>query len=212
MTAGYPSRKGRRGQRKALANRPGHGIIARQVITAVCGMGEEHMINRRRAVALILGALPAAWLLRAAPSYADQAFQRFLPLLVDLDGWQGKKPDGMTMEMPNASMTTATRDYQHGGARLHASVIIGAAAAGALAATRSAMNIQTSDGHVITSTINGLPVTKTFNISQKSGAIMVALGPSALFSVSYNGLAEDDALPLAQKFDWKALQAAAQKQ
>jgi hypothetical protein len=172
----------------------------------------EHMISRRRAVALVFGALPAAWLLRASPSYADQAFQRFLPLLVDLDGWQGKKPDGMTMEMPNANMTTATRDYQHGSAQLHASVIIGAAAAGALAATRSVMNIQTSDGHMITSTINGLPVTKTFNISQKSGAIMVALGPNALFSVSYNGLTEDDALPLAQKFDWKALQAAAQKQ
>jgi hypothetical protein len=26
---------------------------------------------------------------------ADQAFQRFLPLFVDLDGWQGKKPDGI---------------------------------------------------------------------------------------------------------------------
>lgn len=170
------------------------------------------MIDRRRAVGLAFGALSAAWLLRPSPSCADQAFQRFLPLLVDLDGWQGKKPDGMTMEMPNASMTTAVRDYQRGPAQLHASVIIGPAAAGALASTRAAMNIQTSDGHVITSTINGLPVTKTFNISQKSGAILVALGPSALFSVSYNGLTEDDALPLAQKFDWKALQAAAQKQ
>ena len=29
---------------------------------------------------------------------ADQAFQRFLPFLVDLDGWQGKKPEGFSME------------------------------------------------------------------------------------------------------------------
>ena len=71
------------------------------------------------------------------------------------------------------------------------------------------MNIETTDGHVITSTVNGLPVTKTYNIKQKSGAIMVALGASALFSVSYNGMTEDEALPLAQKFDWKAIQAAA---
>jgi hypothetical protein len=170
------------------------------------------MINRRRALGLAFGALTAAWLWQPSPSYADQAFQRFLPLLVDLDGWQGKKPDGMTMEMPNASMTTATRDYQRGTAQLHASVIIGPAAVGALAGTQAVMNIQTSDGHIITSTINGLSVTKTFNISQKSGAIMVALSPSALFSVSYSGLTEDDALPLAQKFDWKALQAAVQKQ
>jgi hypothetical protein len=169
------------------------------------------MINRRRAFGLALEALPAAWLLQSSSARADQAFQRFIPLLVDLDGWQGKKPDGMTMEMPNASMTTATRDYQRGPAQLHASVIIGPAAAGALMSTRAGMNIETSEGHVITSTINGLPVTKTFNTQQKSGAIMVALGPSALFSVSYNGISEDEALPLAQKFDWKALQAAAQQ-
>ncbi len=170
------------------------------------------MINRRRAIGLAFGALPAAWLLRPSACYADQAFKRFLPLLIDLDGWQGKKPDGMTMDMPNASMTTATRDYQRAAAQLHASVVIGPAAAGALAPTQAGMNIQTSDGHMITSTINGLSVTRTFNISQKSGAILVALGPSALFSVSYSGLTEDDALPLAQKFDWKALQAAARQQ
>jgi hypothetical protein len=169
------------------------------------------MINRRRAVGLAFGALPAAWLWQPSSSYADQAFQRFLPLLVDLDGWQGKKPDGLTMAMPNASMTTATRDYQRGAAQLHASVVVGPAAAGALAPTLAGMNIETSDGHIITSKINGLAVTKTFNIKEKSGAILVALSPSALFSVSYNGLTEDEALPLAQKFDWKALQAGAQQ-
>jgi hypothetical protein len=170
------------------------------------------MINRRRAIGLAFTALTAAWLLQPSSSYADQAFKRFLPLLVELDGWQGKKPDGMTMEMPNASMTTATREYQRAAAQLHVSVVVGPAAVGALAATQTGMNIQTSDGHIITSTINGLSVTRTFNIKQKSGAIMVALSPSALFSVSYNGLTEDDALPLAQKFDWKGLQAAAQQQ
>jgi hypothetical protein len=170
----------------------------------------KQMINRRRAVGYALGALPAALLLRATATRAEQMFRRFLPLLIDLDGWEGKKPDGMTMEMPNASMTTATREYQRGSARLHASVIVGPAATGALATTRAGMNIETTDGHVITSTINGLSVTKTFNIRQKTGAIMVALGPNALFSVSYEGLTEDEALPLAEKFDWKALAATAQ--
>jgi len=32
-----------------------------------------------------------------------------------------------------------------------------------------------------------------------------------MFSVSYNSLTEDEALPLAQKFDWKAFQAASQQ-
>jgi hypothetical protein len=141
---------------------------------------------------------------------ADQAFQRFLPLLVDLDGWQGKKPDGMSMEMANMSMTSATRDYQRGPAQVHAGIVIGQAAVGALAPFQAGMNVQTSDGHMITSTMHGPPVIKTFNTPQKSGAIMVALGKEALFSFSYNGITEDEALALAEKFDWKAIQAAAQ--
>ena len=168
------------------------------------------MISRRHAIHLGLAALPSALLLESSAAKADQPFQRFLPLLVDLDGWQGKKPDGMSMEMTGASMTTATRDYRRGSAQLHANVMIGTAAAGALAVTRSAMNIQTSEGHMITSTIGGLPVSRTYNIAQKSGAIIVALGPSAMFSVSYNGITEDEALPLAQKFDSKAIEATAQ--
>ena len=69
-------------------------------------------------------------------AHADQAFQRFLPLFVDLDGWQGKKADGMSLEMPNSSMTTATRDYTRGGAQAHASVMMGQAASGAPGADR----------------------------------------------------------------------------
>ena len=166
------------------------------------------MIDRRAFFAFALAALAAIWL-HPSQAEADPAFKRFLPLLVDLDGWQCKKPDGMSMEMTGANMTTATRDCQRGPAQLHASVMIGPAAAGALGAVVAGMNVETSDGHMISSTINGLKTTKSYNSKDKSGAILVALGESALFSVSYNGLTEDEALPLAQKFDWKAIQAAA---
>jgi hypothetical protein len=141
---------------------------------------------------------------------ADQAFQRFLPLFVELDGWQGKKPDGMSMEMPGTSMTTATRDYTRGSAQAHATVVMGQAATGALAPIQSGMNIQTSDGHMVTATMRGMQVLKSFTTSQKSGALMVALGRDAMFSLSYNGITEDEALALAEKFDWKAMQAATQ--
>lgn len=85
------------------------------------------------------------------------------------------------MEMPNNSMTTATRDYQRGPAQLHVGIVIGQAATGALAPLQTGINIQTSDGHMISSTMHGLPVMKTFNTKQKSGTIMVALGKNALF-------------------------------
>ena len=123
----------------------------------------------------------------------------------------GGKPDGMTMEMSDNSMTTAKRDYTRGAAQLHASVVTGPAAAGALAMTKTGMNIETTEGHMISTTMNGFAVAKSYNTGQKSGAVMVALGPAAMFSVSYNSLTEDEALPLAQKFDWKAFQAASQQ-
>jgi hypothetical protein len=167
------------------------------------------MIHRRGVVSFAWTALAVALFLHSPAANADPAFKRFLPLLIDLDGWTGKKPDGVSMDMPNASMTTATRDYHRASAQLHASVMIGAAAAGALAGALSGMNVETSEGHMLTATIGGMKTTKTYSNKDKSGAILVALGQTALFSVSYNGLTEDEALPLAQKFDWKAIQAAA---
>jgi hypothetical protein len=166
------------------------------------------MSKLRHAMFCLVMALTMLWLPSSAR--ADQAFQRFLPLFVDLDGWQGKKADGMSMEMSNASMTTATRDYSRGPAQAQASIVTGQAATGALAPIQSGMNLQTSDGHMITSTMHGMPVMKTYNTPQKSGALLVALGKDAMFSFSYNGITEDEAMALAEKFDWKAMQAAAQ--
>lgn len=166
------------------------------------------MINRRGAIRLTLAAVPVACMLQSSAARAEQAFQRFFPFLVDLDGWQGKKPDGVSMEMPGNSMVTATREYQRGAARLHAQVLIGPAAQGALATTQAGMNIETSEGRMNTSTIDGQRVTRSFNFKDKSGAILVALGPNAMFSVSFNGIPDDEALMLAKKFDWKAIQAA----
>ena len=167
------------------------------------------MTKWRSVVSAGLLALPV--LLAASLAEADQAFQRFLPLFVDLDGWQGKKPDGMSMEMSNTSITTATRDYTRGSAQAHASVMMGPSAAGALAPLLSGMNVSTTEGHMVTATMHGMQVLKTYSNAQKSGALMVALDKTAMFSFSYTGLGEDEALALAEKFDWKALQAAVQK-
>ena len=169
------------------------------------------MAGLRRGACVIFAGLVAAWLLPPLAAYADQAFARFLPLFVDLDGWQGNKPDGVSMEMPGNSMTSAKRDYTRGASQLHASVLMGPAATGALAPAQAGIRVETSEGHMITTTLNGFSVTKSYNNAQKSGALLVALGPSALFTVSYNGVGEDDAVALAQKFDWKAMQAATQQ-
>jgi hypothetical protein len=165
------------------------------------------MTKSRSVVLSLLLALPV--LLTISSARAEPAFQRLTPLLIDLDGWQGKKPDGMSMDMPNGSMTTATREYQKGSAKANASVVVGQTAIGALTPLMTGMNINTSDGHMLTTTLHDMKVLKTYTTAQKSGALMVALDKDAMFSLSYSGLSEDEALALAEKFDWKAIQAAA---
>ena len=168
------------------------------------------MIDRRRAIGLAAAVLPAWWLLRpyAARSEQGKAFQRLFPFLIDLPGWKGNKPDGLALEMPGNNMVTATRQYERGGSRLTAQVLTGPSAEGALAATKTAMKIETGDARLSTSTIGGFAVTRTFTVSSKTGVVLVALSPSALFSLSFIKVNDDEGLSLAQKFDWKAIQAA----
>lgn len=149
-----------------------------------------------------------ALVLVAPPARADQDFERFIPFLVELDGWEAKKPDGMTMEMPNNTMTTATRDYKRGHAQLHAGVVLGEAAAAAMAPMQTGVKVETPDGHLMTATIKGMQVIKSYTAAPKNGALIVALGTDAVFTFSYSGITEEEALPLAEKFDWKAIQAA----
>jgi len=165
----------------------------------------------RRVLLLAFVVIPSAWLALSTAALAEQAFARFVPFLVDLDGWKGDKPEGMAMEMTGSNMITATRQYRRDAATAHAQIIIGAAAQGALAATKTGMNIETSDGRMNTSPIDGFTVTRTYTFKQKSGAILVALSDSALFSLSFTGIADDEALALAKKFNWKSIQAALPK-
>lgn len=167
---------------------------------------------RRRLILIALAAVvvPAAWL-AMAPAAQAQAFQRFTPLLIDLPGWQGEKPDGVAMEIPGSSMITATREYQRGDARLNAQVLIGAQAQGAAAAAATGIKVETSEARMSTTTIDGLPVTRTYTFKDKAGAVMVILGPSAVFMFTFNGVAEDEGLKLARQFNWKAMQAAIPK-
>jgi hypothetical protein len=169
------------------------------------------MIDRRRlirfgaAVPLMMTGLPLS------SSLAQQGFQRFFPLLVELPGWTGGKPDGAAVEIPGASMLSATREYRRGEARLNAQIIVGAAAQGALAAIQPGVKIDTPQGRISTATIGGLQTLRTFNVSDKSGGVVVALGPSAMFNLAFNGVGEDEALELARKFNWKAMQSALPK-
>jgi len=166
------------------------------------------MIDYRRAVRLVFAAAilaAACSLASAAP--AQEGFRRFYPFLIDLQGWTGKSPDGFTLEMPGNSMTTASREYRRGDARFSAQVVTGPAAERALTAVQAPVNIETGDAHMRTGAVDGLPVARTYTVHDKAGTVLVGLSTTAMFSISFSGLGEDEALMLAKQFDWKGIQA-----
>ncbi len=168
------------------------------------------MIDRRHALRLALAALPAAALLRPR-ARAEQAYERLYAFLIDLPGWTGEKPDGMAMQMGGMNMMTATRKYKRTGAHLDAGILMGAPAQGGLSMIQSGMKLETPEARMSVETVDGFKLAKTFTMKDKSGAILVGLAANALFSLAFNGVAEDEALALAKHFDWKAMQAALPK-
>jgi hypothetical protein len=135
---------------------------------------------------------------------AQELYEVFFPLLVDLPGWKGDKPQGLTITA--AGGFTAGRDYQRGDARVYVSV---AAAKSKMTAPAPAITFQAGDYRIGISIMDGWQVVRTFDVKTKWGGVAVDLAPNASFSLTFNdGVTEDEALMLAQRFDWKALQAA----
>jgi len=168
------------------------------------------MIDRRRTLRLALAALPAA-LLASPPARAEQAFERFFPFLIDLPGWTGDKPDGMAMQLGGLDIMTATRKYTRDGAHIEVGILTGPAAQAGLAMLKSGMKLETSEGHVVTETVDGVKMARTYTAKDKSGAILIGVADSALFNFAYTGITEDEARGLAKRFDWKGIAAALPK-
>ena len=165
------------------------------------------MIDHRVAIRIALTALLAAWL-AAAPARA-QDFHKFIPFLVDLSGWTGGQAEGATMQLPAATLIGARREYKRGYATLEAGIVSGQGAP--KGASEPGINLVTAEVHVISSVVDGFVAFRTFHVKEKSGSILVALGPSGTFALNFEGVPEDEALPLARRFDWKAIAAALPK-
>jgi hypothetical protein len=175
------------------------------------------MIDRRHAIRLAVRLairlpLAAAALAAAAPPRAARAQpdpRRLVAFLIDLGGWDGRKPEGLDLEVPGSSVVTATREYRRGAARLSVQLVAGPTARGALDAVEAGVDVAVGDTRMRAALIDGLPVARSFTAHDRTGVILVALGPTAMFSVTFDGVGEDEALALARQFDWKAMRAAA---
>ena len=167
------------------------------------------MTSRRSAVFIVAAAFAFAWLAPLPSARAEQAFERLLPYLIDLDGWQGGKPDGVSMALGDDSMTSATREYRRGDDEIRVTALVGAAARSALGPIEFGVNLKTADGYATSTTVAGFKAVKAYSNKNNSGGVLIALDDQTVFSLSYQGVGEDEALALAQKFDLDGIAAAA---
>ena len=162
----------------------------------------------------LVGAFVVSVLLAGASAWA-QSYEALTPLLIDLPGWKAEAAQGASMDVQGAKMTTATRTYEQEGKQITAQMVIGGSAAAAAdsMANTPAVQMENAEQKVSVKTANGFQVTSTFQKKEKSGAIMVVLArgkdSGGFFNFTYKGIADDEAMPLAQKFDWKKMQEAA---
>lgn len=172
-------------------------------------------LNRRRlivAAAIRIGLLSAmaalvpTCLLWSSASRAQEPFEAFFPLFVELPGWKGDKPFGSTRKVAPAGITvTAGRAYQRGDATLLVSM-------GAmpmkprLVQPPTTGTVETKERRVSLSIIDGWQVASASDFEDNAVGVHVTLANGYL-NLSTHGVAERDLVTLARRFDWKALQA-----
>jgi len=155
---------------------------------------------RRREFITLVGSAVAAW-----PQWAkaQQEDNRITPFLIDLPGWAGPAPKGTDKEMNGGRVITAERSYVRGDAYFVPYIVSGLAA---LYSGRNVTRLTSRGGHTSTTAIDGFNVT-TQSVSGHV-VIGISLGADATFTLWFKGVSENEAMAIAQSFDWKGIQAA----
>jgi len=164
------------------------------------------MIDRRAAIGILLAALPVA--LAVAPTRA-QDVQKLLALLVDLPGWTGEQALDVVV---GGRFFAALRTYKRGDAMLQVnfSRFEAEIPPGDLQSFHypPGTNYAIAERHLMASTVNGFYTLRDFYSQSKEGKVMVELRRDLFFALISNGVPEREAVALARRFDWKAIEAA----
>ncbi len=148
----------------------------------------------------------------ASTLLAGDSLKEFLPAL---DGWQAEEAQDMNMNMNGMQMINAVRVYEKGDQTVTATVMVSSTGMGSMGmAGFQQMSMEQGQVKVKTSEMDGFKVLEAHDGEEKAGTVTVLLfespgqGKSAIFSIAYEGISEDDSLALAKGFDWKGMEKA----
>jgi len=149
-----------------------------------------------------------------AASYTD-----LYPYLKKLPGWKADPPTGASVQMPDLHLITATRAYQKGKKTFTAMIMIGPQALASWLPYAEGFKLETPHELVTTQKIDNFSVQIIYDKQNHSGGILVELSSpeengsqkAAAFHISFNSMKPEEALKIAEKFDWKDIQKAVEQ-
>jgi hypothetical protein len=155
----------------------------------------------------------AVLILAAGPARAAK-YESLAPLLIELDGWQANKVEGMDMDMGEVKMIQAARTYTKDDKEINAMIMIGnSMMTQAQMQGMQNMEMETEEAKMRVTTMDGFKVSLQHSKTTSEGTVVVALEggetQGITFIFQYKGLNEEEGLALAKQFDWKKLQKAA---
>jgi hypothetical protein len=162
---------------------------------------------------VLLAALVLICMLLISLNAYSQSYQTLTALLIELPGWSAESPEGMDMDMSGMKSVTAAREYEQGDKRITAAIISGFQMQGMWnPAYQEGFRMDTTQGTIAVETIRGFSVVHTFDKESVEGIVVVLIrepspdgSSGAVFTFEFEGMSMDDALKLAQKFDWSGM-------
>ncbi len=151
-------------------------------------------------------------LLLALPVLQAEAagYDALLPLLVDLPGWEAEPADGADASAQGVRAVTVYRTYESGDRRFEVNLLVGMQAGLAwMPDYQDGYRVETPEGLMEVKRIAGFLVSYMFERENNSGGLVVLIQDAAdqpdagaVFAVSFEGLALEEALKTAQRFSW----------
>lgn len=130
--------------------------------------------------------------------------------LIDIPQWEAEPAQDMDMNMNGIKILNAVRSYEKGDNTFDAALMVTTLQMGL--ASFGQMNMSQGGIKIKTSEMKGFKVMHTHDSNKNEGSIMVLLGEtttnSALFTISYEGLSDEESLSILKQYDWSQMQKA----